>query len=98
MCIEQHLVALQQVGAQEECPAVAELEVGDLQLGVHPVDQRIVFTPVELECLARRKGQRDKGVPGGRAPGILLFLTPEAGKGGNPVIGTGIAQLHQVTM
>ena len=40
--IEQHLVALHQVGPQEECTAVAELEVSDQQLGVNAIDDCIV--------------------------------------------------------
>ena len=70
---------------------MAELKMGDLQLGVHTIDQRIVFAPVELKGLTRCKRQRDKRVPGSRPSGFLLLLTPEAGKGGNPVIETGIA-------
>ena len=80
MGIEQHLVALQQVGAQEEGPAVTELEMGDLQLGIHPVDHRIVFAPVELKGLTRCKCQRDKRVPGGCPPGFLPLAERQDGR------------------
>jgi len=38
MGVEQHLAGLQQIGAQEEGPAMAELELRDLQLGALAVD------------------------------------------------------------
>jgi hypothetical protein len=40
--IEQHLVGLQRIGSQQEGPAVAELEVRDLQLGA-PATLKILF-------------------------------------------------------
>ena len=49
--IEQHLVGLQQVGPEQERPAVRELDVGDLKLRVLPGNRRPVLAPVELEGL-----------------------------------------------
>src|SRR5471030_1281560 len=57
--VEQHLVRLQQVSAQEERSAMTELELRDLQLGALAVDDGPVLAPIELEGLARREGQRN---------------------------------------
>ena len=56
MGVEQHLVGLLQVGPENEGAAVGELEVGDLQLGSLPADDRPIFRPVELERLAGHEG------------------------------------------
>src|SRR3978361_329580 len=58
MRVEQHLVCLLRVGAQKEGAAVAELEVGDLQLGALASNNRPVFRPIELESLAGHERQR----------------------------------------
>ena len=57
MGIEQHLVGLQQIRAQEEGAAVAQLELGHLQLGALAGDDRPVLAPVELEGLTLCEGQ-----------------------------------------
>jgi hypothetical protein len=43
MGVEQHLVGLLRIGPEEEGAAVAELEVGDLQLGSLAGDDRSVL-------------------------------------------------------
>ena len=47
--VEQHLVGLQEIGTDDEGPAVTELEVGNLQLGPLAADDRPVLGPVKLE-------------------------------------------------
>ena len=49
---------LQQIGAQQERPAVRQLDVGHLELRVLPGDRRPVLAPVELEGLP---GPKDRG-------------------------------------
>ena len=56
MCIEQNLMRLGEISPQEEGATVTQLELGDLQLGVHTTDERIVFAPVELEGFTGCKG------------------------------------------
>jgi hypothetical protein len=55
MRIKQHLMRLRQIGPHEVRTAVAELEVGDLQLGADAVDLDPVLAPVELEGFAGRE-------------------------------------------
>ena len=71
--IEQHLVGLQQIGPHDEGPAVAELDMGDLQLGALAADHRPVLAPVELERLARLEDQRHEGAAAG---GLILLALP----------------------
>ena len=94
--IEQHLVRLQGVGAQVERSAVAELEVGYLQLGAHASEDSPVLAPVELERLAGAEGQRHKGAAAGGLLGHQALFLPEADKGRDPVVGAGIAQRLQI--
>src|SRR3546814_1215976 len=49
MGVEQHLMGLQKVGAHDECPAVTELEMRDLQLGPNPGNDCPVLAPIKLE-------------------------------------------------
>src|SRR6185437_2027929 len=58
--VEQHLVGLLRIGAENERAAVAELEVGDLQFGPLARDDRPVLRPVELERSAGQERQRNK--------------------------------------
>ena len=78
--IEQHLVCLGEVGAQYKSPAMAQLEVRDLQLGVLLADGEPVFAPVELERLPRGKGERDKRPAAGPVGAFALALSPVAAK------------------
>ena len=94
--VEQHLVSLQQVGSQREGTAVGQLDVGDLQLGALAGDDRPILRPVELESLARHKGQRHEGAA---AAGLLLAQPgglPVPGKGRHPIVRPLIAQRHQI--
>ena len=84
--VEQHLVRLQRIGAQEERPAVAQLELRHLELGALAGHHRPVLAPVELERLARRKGQRHKGAAPSGPRQLLLRLSPRPGKRRHPVI------------
>ena len=98
MRIEQHLVALQQIGTQDEGTAVAELEVGNLQFGAGAADDGVVFASIELKGLAGRKLEGHERMTAGSTIGCLLLLTPLACKGGDPVVGTCVTQLHQIPM
>src|SRR3546814_9474863 len=57
MGVEQHLMGLQKVGAHDECPAVTELEMRDLQLGPNPGNDCPVLAPIKLESFPRRERQ-----------------------------------------
>ena len=98
MGVEQHLVGLQQIGAHQECPAVCQLDMRDLQLRALAADHGIILTPVELESFTRAEGQRNKSA----ASRCLLFslplCTPFTGEGSNPVVGAGKPQCDQIGM
>jgi hypothetical protein len=98
VCVEQHLVALLQVGAVKESPAVAELEVRHLQLGADAVDDDVVLAPVELEGLARAERQRHEGVLSGGALRFLLLQAPLASEGRHPVVRAGIAKIDPIAV
>src|SRR3990167_2466624 len=72
--VEQHLVRLQEIGAQVERPAVAELEMSHLQLGAHSANDRPVLAPVELEGLAWAEGQGHEGAATGGLLGHQALL------------------------
>ena len=69
MGVEQHLMGLLRIGAQDEGAAAGELDVGDLQLGPFTADDRPVLRPVELESLPRLERQ---GHVGAAVAGLLL--------------------------
>ena len=98
MGIEQHLVGLQQVGAQEEGPTVAQLELGHLQLGALAGDDGPVLAPVELEGLTLGEAQGDVGAAARRSRLLLLFLTPATRERRDSIIGTREAQSTQIGM
>src|SRR5271155_1136513 len=79
--VEQHLMGLLRIGAENEGAAIGELEVSDLQFGALAADDRPIFRPVELERLARQKRQRNENAAAAR----LLLLLP----GGLPVASEG---------
>lgn len=58
--IEQHLMGLQRIGAQEKGPTVRQLDMGDLKLRALTADNREVLAPVELERFTSTKGQRNE--------------------------------------
>jgi hypothetical protein len=70
--VEQHLVGLLRIGAENEGAAIGELDVSDLQLGPLAADDRPIFRPIELERLARQKRKRHEYAAAAR----LLFLLP----------------------
>ena len=94
--IEQHLMRLQGIGAQVERSAVAELEVGYLQLGAHAGENSPVLAPVELEGLARAKGQGNEGTSASGLLGHKALLVPEARKGRHTVVGAAITERLQI--
>ena len=55
MGVKQHLVGLKQIRANQEGPAVRELDVGDLEFGALPAQDRVILAPVELESFTRGK-------------------------------------------
>jgi hypothetical protein len=93
---EQHLVGLQQVGPEQERPAVRELDVGDLELGVLPGDRRPVLAPVELEGLPGLEGERHEGAPAGGPLFALTVGLPRPRKGRDPVVRALVAEGDQI--
>ena len=94
--IEQHLVGLQQVGPEQEGPAVRELDVGDLELGALAGNRRPVLAPVELEGLPGLEGQRHEGAASGGLLFALAVGLPLPRKGRDPVIGALVAEGDQI--
>jgi len=84
--IKQHLVGLQEIGPDQKCPAVRQLDMGDLQLGALAAQNGKVLAPIELESLSRAERQRDeRAAPGG----LLLALAicpPVPRKGRDPAL------------
>jgi len=80
MDVEQHLMDLLRVGLEEEGAAVGELEVSDLQLGPLAGNDRPIFRPIELECLARRECQRHEHATAARLPLLLSGCLPVRAK------------------
>jgi hypothetical protein len=70
--IEQHLVCLERISAHNESPAVSQLGMGNLQLGLLAGDKRVILAPVELEGFTRLKCQRHEY----SAPSGLLLVLP----------------------
>ena len=98
MGIEQHLMRLQQIGADNEGAAVAELGMCHLQLDAGAANDCEILAPVELKGFAGRERQRHKGAtPGGLLQKFALLL-PGTGTGGHPVVGSVIAEADQVTV
>ena len=98
MGVKQHLMGLQWVSPQQKSPAVRQLDMRHLQLGAIAAQHREVFAPVKLERLARLKDQRHKGSAPRRLLLLLPICPPHPRKSGNPTVGPGVAQLHQVIM
>ena len=93
--IEQHLVGLLPVGAQQERAAVAKLELRDLQLHLLAANAHTVLAPVELKRFARCKGQRHEGLAGRGQQALVLGAVPVAGERRHAVVGAWIAHRHQ---
>src|SRR4029077_11991852 len=92
MGVEQHLVGLLGIGAENEGPAVGELEVSDLQFGPLAADDRPIFRPVELERLARQKRQRHEHAATARLLFLLPGGLPVASEGRHAIVGAVIAE------
>ena len=73
--VEQHLVRLQEIGPNDEGPAVAQLRMGHLQLGAFIADDRPVFRPVELEGFTQVRTPAERR---SRAPSSAISLCRSA--------------------
>src|SRR3546814_19773627 len=95
MSVEQHLMGLKKIGPHGEGPAVAELEVCHLQLGAHPIEDRPVLAPVELENLPRCERLPHEGHDA--APLLLtaLLIAPCPRDASDHPLGTAIPQTPQ---
>ena len=91
-------MGLQGISPQQKRPAVRQLDMRHLQLGALAAQHRKILAPVKLERLASLKDQRHKGSVPRRLLLLLSIRPPYAGKGSNPAVGPGVAQLHQVIM
>src|SRR6056297_2325323 len=60
--VKHHLLSLPRVSPHEDHPAVAEADMGHLDRGRHPVDDRDLMAPVELEGFARVEAQGHVGI------------------------------------
>ena len=93
MRVKQHLMGLQQIGADGERPAVAKLDVRHLQLDTNAMDDREVLAPVELESLTWCKRQRHEASPPGSLLQPMTFLLPGPGKRRHTVVGSVVADV-----
>ena len=94
--VEQHLMRLLRIGAQNEGAAVGELDVRDLQLGPLAGNDRPVLRPVELERLAGQERQRHERPA---ATSLLLAMPrrlPLASEGGHTIVGAIVTEDGQV--
>ena len=98
MRVEQHLVGLQRIGADEEGAAVAKLEMRRLQLYPLAADDRPVLAPVELKRFARLEYQGNESASAGRLLLLLPMLFPAAGKRRNTTVRPLEPECHQVRM
>src|ERR1700744_5844380 len=98
MRVNQHLMCLQWIGADDEGPAVAELAMRNLQLGPGAANDGEILAPVELEGFTRPERQRHEGASAGGPLNPLALLLPSTGKGRDPVVGAVIAKADQVTI
>lgn len=85
MGVEQHPMALQGVGAQQESPAMQQLDMRHPQLHALATQNRKVLAPVELEGIAGIKIQRHESPARRRLLVALPIRPPPSGKGGNPI-------------
>ena len=94
--VKQHLVGLKRVRSHDEDPAVRQLGVRDLKLDAFASENGPVLAPVELERLARCKGQRNER-PSSRS--MLLGVPirfPVAHEGCDTIVRAVIAQAKQI--
>jgi hypothetical protein len=90
--IEDHLLRLAGIGADEHHPAVAEADVGDFHGYRHAVDHHDLVAPVELVGLARIEAQRY--IRGRRR--FRLCLGPTGRVSPNGIVATVIAEAAQL--
>ena len=96
--VEQHLVGLQEIGADDEGLGIAELGMRDLQLGAFIANDCPILGPVELEGFSRFKAQRNEGATSCRLHLPVQVCLPFPCKGRNTVVGPVIAEADQVSM
>ena len=96
MGVEQHLVGLLRIGSENEGAAIAELEVGDLQLSPLTTYDRPVFRPVELERLARQKRKRHEHAAAARPLFLLPSSLPVASEGRHAIVGAVVTESGQI--
>ena len=96
MGVEQHLVGLLRIGAENEGAAVGELDVSDLQFGPLAGDDRPIFRPVELERLARQKRKRHEHAAAARLLVLLPGGLPVASEGRHAIVGAVVTEGGQI--
>jgi hypothetical protein len=96
MCIEQHLMRLQQIGPHQKGAAVQQLDMCHLQLDPFATDISPIFAPVEQERLAWCEHQRHESSTIRRMMRPLPFALPFPGEGCKTLIGADISKLHQI--
>ena len=98
MRVEQHLVGLQQIGPDQERPAMRQLDVSHLQLDALAADMGPVLAPVELERLARLEHKRHECPAIRRLLRALPVSFPGPHEGRDPLIRAVIAKLNQISV
>jgi hypothetical protein len=96
MRIEQHLVGLQQIGADDEGAAVAKLDVRHLQFDTNAADNREILAPVELESFTGCKRQGHEASPASSLLQPFALLLPGPGKCRHTVVGTVVAKTDEI--
>jgi hypothetical protein len=96
MRVEQHLVGLQQISADDEGAAVAKLDVRHLQLDANAADNRKILAPVELESFAGCKRQWYEASPASSLLQPFALLLPDPGKRRHTVVGTVVAKADEI--
>jgi hypothetical protein len=72
--------------------------VRDLELRALATQNGKIFVPVELECLARAKRQRNEGAAACRLLLSLAICAPLSGEGCQAVVASGEAERDQISM
>ncbi len=96
MRVEQHLMRLEQIGPDQERPAVRQRDVSHLQLDALAAGMGPVLAPIELERLARLEHQRHECPAIRRLLRALPISSPSPHKGCDPLIRAVIAKLNQI--